>query len=610
LPAAGAYTALILATAVSLAAPLVLRAIIDAAVGVRPEALAWLPGDSSSRGRLIAAALLLLGLAVVRAALSFVQRYGTLWVGRQVATDLRRDLFAHLLRLEVGYHDRSSVGRLMTRVTNDTEQVRAFAGTAVADVVNIAVLLIGATVILVGVDAQLALIALAPVPLLAVAAVVFARAMRPRFLQVQQVTGSLTARLQESLTQVQVVKAFAAEDRSAAAYAVDNEELYTSRMSVARGFTSLFPAMSVLLAAGTAAVLLFGGQRVIAGELSIGTLVAFDAYIVLLGMPVRRLGFLLNLASRAAASAQRIFAVLDVEETMLDGKRDVPQVRGEVAFTRVGFQFPGAQTPALHDVSLTVAPGETVAVVGPSGAGKTALVQLLPRLFDPTEGAISLDGVDLRDFPRERLRHAIGFVGQDPFLFSATVHDNVAFAQPDASRGQVVEACRLAGAHGFVTGLADGYDTLVGERGVTLSGGQRQRIALARTLLLDPPVLVLDDAISAVDAGTETRIRDALAQATSRRTVLIVAQRLSTILTADRIVVLDGGRLVEAGVHTDLIAADGTYARLFQRLFAPQAVLQVATQAAPRSRGVAGAPDATAGGGALTGDVAVAGGQA
>ena len=570
--AAGAYLALFMATGVGLATPLLFRGIIDTAVGEDQDTLAWLPAVDSDYGRLTAAAGVLLGLAVARAVLSYWQRYGTLWVGRNVATDLRQDLFNHVMHLEAGYHDRASVGRLMTRVTNDTEQVRQFAGTAVADAVNIILLLAGSVAILLSVDVPLALIALLPVPLLLVATVQFARYMRPRFTRLQQATSSLTATLQESLTQVQVVKAFAAEGRTQDAYRTKNETVFERRIELAKAFSAIMPSMGVVLAAGTVGVLLFGGRWVIDGSLSIGTLVAFNAYVGLLAMPVRRLGFLLNLASRAAASCQRIFEILDRQPAMVDGTGRLETPRGAVTFADVTFRYRQDGPPAVADVNFEVAPGETVAIVGPSGSGKTTLVQLVPRLFDPSAGTVMLDGADVATLDRTDLRRHVGFVGQDPFLFSATVADNITFARPDASPEQVAQAAALAGAADFIGALEDGYDTLVGERGVTLSGGQRQRIALARVLLADPAVLVLDDAISAVDAGTETQIRDALATSTAGRTVLIVAQRLSTVLSADRIVVMDGGRVVETGTHANLVAAGGVYEQLFHRVFAQQAV--------------------------------------
>ena len=447
--AAGAYGAMVVASGVALVVPLLLRDVVDAAIGERPEALGFLPDGLGEEQRLLAGAGVVVGLALLRALVSFWQRYGTAWVGRTVATRLRRDLMARLIDAELSFHDRASVGQLMTRVTDDTEQVRAFAATGVADLFNIVALLAGTAWLLLGVDAALAPWALGAVPIVAAMAIWGARLLTPRFRALQAARGGLSARLQESLTQVRIVQAFRAEARTSAAYDADNEGVYERRLGLARIFTSVFPGMSAVMALATAGVLWVGGNRVVSGDTTVGTVVAFTSYIVLLGEPVRRLGFLLNLASRASASAGRVFDLLDSAPVHSGARADVAEgarrAGGAVAWEGVTFGY--GDRPVLRDVDLRVEPGEHVAVVGRSGSGKSTLVALLAGLYPADEGRVTVDGADVRHLSPTARRRAVSVVEQEAFLFSASVADNIAFSRPDATRGEVEEAGRLAGVH-------------------------------------------------------------------------------------------------------------------------------------------------------------------
>ena len=505
----------------------------------------------------------LVGLALARALFTFLQGYLAERASQGVAYDLRDALFERIERLSFSYYDRVQTGQLVTRLTSDVEQIRTFAGSGVVQLANAVVMLVGTTVLLLYLDWQLALVALAVVPIIAVILVRFVGRIRPLFGEVQQTLGRLNTVLQEDLLGVRVIRAFAREDYETARYTAVNEELLQKNLTAVRVFSNNFPFVFLFANLGTLAIIWFGGWQIIGGRLSIGDLVAFNTLLGFMLFPILTIGFLSASISRAGASSQRVFDVLDAPldvEDAPDASTLLP-LSCRVDFDNVTFRYPGSARDILAGVSFTARPGQTVAILGTTGSGKSTLVNLIPRFYDVTGGAVRLDGNDVRDVTLSSLRSQIGIVLQETRLFSGTVRDNVAFGKPDATDEEVVAAAEAAQAGEFIRGLAEGYDTVIGERGIGLSGGQRQRIAIARALLIDPRLLILDDSTSAVDAETEAAIQETLDRLMreKHRTVFVIAQRVSTVRDADLILVLDEGSIAARGTHEELLRESELY---------------------------------------------------
>ena len=553
----GALLSLLLVTGANLVSPQVLRLIIDQGI------------SAGNRTILLWASLLLVGVALVRALFTFTQGYWSEKTSQSVAYELRNALFNKLENLSFSYHDQAQTGQLMTRITSDVEQVRTFIGNGLLQLVSAIALLVGSLFALFSVNWQLALIALLTVPAMAVVIVRFMRVVRPMFSQVQKKLGALNTVLQENLAGIRVVQAFAREPYEAERYTYLNGELLTANLQTIRGVASSFPLIFFISNLGTLAVIWFGGHQVIGGTLSLGELVAFNTYLALLIMPIMMLGMIVAQISRAGVSAERIFEVLDAQNEVTDrpGAQPLPAVRGRVAFEDVSFRYIGGERNVLDHVSFVAEPGQTVAIMGTTGSGKSTIINLIPRFYEASTGRVTIDGTDVRDVTLESLRDQIGIVLQDTTLFSGSIRDNIAYGRPDASDAEVEAAARAAQAHPFITEFADGYATIVGERGVGLSGGQRQRIAIARALLHDPRILILDDSTSAVDAETEYQIQLALQELMHGRTSFVIAQRISTVRDADLILLLDGGIIAAQGSHDELLRTSALYGEIIDSQF-------------------------------------------
>lgn len=540
----------------------------------------WLIGravnaiEQGDKPDLLPLALAIVAAAVLRLGLTMVRRVVAGKVSLAVEFDLRQRFYAHLQRLELGFFDSQQTGQLMSRATVDLQSIRFFLGYGLIFITQNLLTIVLASAVMFALEPWLALLALAPAPFVVYSASRYNRVSRPAVQEVQQRLAELTAEAEENVSGIRIVKAFAREQHQLhrfrrAVTRVFDQSVYSTRL---QAFFS--PLLGLLPQIGIALVLLVGGRAVIAGSLSLGDFTAFYTYVAMLAAPMRMLGMALGMAQRAIASGNRLFEILDREPQIESppGAPPLPAGGGRVELRGVSLRY--GDNPALDGIDLEVEAGSTVALVGPSGSGKTSLVALIARLYDPSAGSVSIDGADVRTVELTSLRSQVAFVGDDSFLFSAGIAENIAYARPDASRTEVELAARRAQADEFIRDLPAGYETVVGERGLTLSGGQRQRIAIARALLADPRVLILDDATSSVDATTEAAIKHGLLEAMADRTTLVIAHRLSTISLADEVVVMDAGRIVDRGTHEELLAGCGFYREIAEHGLADSVFLQ------------------------------------
>jgi ABC-type multidrug transport system fused ATPase/permease subunit len=535
-------------------------------------ALVWVTKnviDSALRGNdrhaLWVSVWLIVGLGVVRALLMAGRR---LLSGKQalaVEFDMRNGLYSHLVRLSFGFYDRHQTGQLMSRATVDLQGVRFFLGYGLIFFFQNVLTVISVSVVLFFVNWKLALIAVAITPLLVWLAYRYSHVSHPTMRDVQQRLADVATVAEENIVGVHVVKAFAQEPAEEQKFRGRSEAVFRKTIEANRQRAFYVPLISFVPMIAQAAVLLVGARMVSHGTLSAGSFIAFNLYLAMLVTPLRSLGMWIGQAQRATAAGERIFEVMDEPEEIAapPGAADLPPGPGHVRFEGVGFEYLGDR-PVLRDVDLDVPAGRVIALIGHTGSGKTTLTSLVPRFYDATTGRVTIDGVDVRDVTLTSLRGEIGVISQDPFLFSATVRENITFGAPNLTDEEVERVARLAQAHEFVERLPDGYDTVIGERGITLSGGQRQRLAIARALAVDPRVLILDDATASVDASTEARIRLGLREAMRERTTLIIAHRLSTIALADEIVVLDEGRIAARGTHRELLETSAVYREIYE----------------------------------------------
>ena len=565
-----AYASLFAAIGFSLLIPYILGQAVELLTSRDEDGKILSLGDVE-RSTLVLMALGLLGASLMRGLFDFGRTYTTDTLAQKVAYDIRNSLYDKLQHLSFAYHDKAHTGDLMSKATADVEAVRRFVMMGLVRSLEIIVRIIAITSILVFLNWQLTLISLAFAPFLVFRATFVAGTMRKLWTRVQEVMGQAVTILQENLSGIHVVKAFAAEEYEGKKYAAKVAEVRTEHYRSERLQGVESARMTFFFTISLGLILWFGGLEVIGGDLSAGGFTVFVLLLNQLTFPIRVTPFIINSFSRAASSGKRLFDVLDARSPVEEkpDARDIGRVKGHVLFENVSFSY-DHQAPSVKHINISVPPGSSVALLGAPGSGKTTISSLIPRFYDPTEGRITIDGINNRDFTLASLRRNVGVVQQDVFLFSATIRDNLAYGTVGASQEDIVQAAKIAQLQEHIESLPDGYDTWVGERGVTLSGGQRQRLSIARTILIDPPVLVLDDSTSSVDVETERLIHRAMAEVMKGRTTFVIAHRLSTVREADLILVMKDGDIVEQGTHQELIARPGIYRRIYDLQLRPQ----------------------------------------